>query len=55
MLKIIKQIFTTRAMHRRVQVERASMEGWSLHFGRDAAQLWIDALAARDAARLSNA
>lgn len=34
---------------------RAAIEGWSLFMGRDAAELWLDALAHRDASRLSNA
>ena len=55
MLKSIRQIFATRAMRRRIQIERASIEGWSLHFGREGAELWVEALAARDTARLSNA
>jgi hypothetical protein len=55
MLKNIKRIFTLRAMRRRAEIEHASIEGWALHFGRDAAQLWVEAMAARDAARLSNA
>ncbi len=55
MLKNLKQTSATRTMRRRVQDEQASIEAWSLHFGREAAALWVEALAARDAARLSNA
>jgi hypothetical protein len=54
-LKNIRQILTARAMRRRLEIERASLDAWSLHCGREAAELWIEALAARDAARLSNA
>jgi hypothetical protein len=55
MLKSIRQIFSGRVKRRRVQCERASIEAWSLHIGREAAELWVEALAARDTARLSNA
>jgi len=55
MLKSIRQVFAARVMRRRLQCERASVEAWSLHIGREAAELWVEALAARDAARLSNA
>jgi hypothetical protein len=55
MLKRIRRVFAARAMRRRAQCERASVEAWSLHIGREAAELWVEALAARDAARLSNA
>ena len=34
---------------------RAEIEAWSLHVGREAAVLWVEALSIRDAARLSNA
>ena len=55
MLQGVRRIFTVRAMRRRIRAERASIEAWSLHMGRDAAELWVKALAARDAARLSKA
>jgi len=55
MLKDIKQIFAARILHRRVQAEQVSIEAWSLHFGRDAAALWLEAMSVRDAAKLSNA
>ena len=55
MLKNIRQILTARAIRRRLEIERASLDAWSLHCGREAAELWVEALAARDAARLSNA
>jgi hypothetical protein len=55
MLKSIRQIFSGRVKRRRARSERISVEAWSLHIGREAAELWVEALAARDAARLSNA
>ena len=55
MLKNLKQILTARTKQRRMHAEQASFEAWSLHFGRDAAALWVEALSARDTARLSNA
>lgn len=55
MLKSLKQIFATCATRRRAENERASIDAWALHFGREGAELWIQAMAARDAARLSNA
>jgi len=55
MLKRLKQIFTGRAARNHLQVERDMIEAWSLHFGREGAELWIEALSTRDAVRLSNA
>jgi hypothetical protein len=37
------------------QDRRAAIEAWSLFMGRDAAELWLEALISRDAAPLSNA
>lgn len=34
---------------------RSTVEGWTLFMGREAAELWLDALKARDTAKLSNA
>lgn len=55
MLKRLKQIFTARAARNHLQAEREMLEAWSLHFGREGAELWVEALSARDTARLSNA
>lgn len=55
MLKRSKQNFAVRVMHRRAQDEQATLDAWSLHFGREAAALWLEALSVRDAAKLSNA
>jgi hypothetical protein len=55
MLKNLKQILAARTKQRDVQSEQASIDAWSLHFGREAAALWVEALSARDTARLSNA
>ena len=55
MLKNIKEIFISRAMRRRSQTDQASIEAWTLHFGREGAELWVEAIAVRDAVRLSNA
>jgi len=55
MLQKISQLFTNRPMLQQIENERAAIEAWSLHFGREAAELWVQALSVRDAARLSNA
>jgi len=55
MLKCIKQIFIARAIRRHTRTEQNSIEAWSLHFGRDAAALWLEVMSVRDAAKLSNA
>ena len=55
MLKKLKKIFTAHFARRHLEAEQATIEAWSLHFGREGAELWVQALSARDAGRLSNA
>lgn len=55
MLKFIANLAANRAARLRLRVQQEKAEAWSLHVGRDAAQLWVQALASRDTARLSNA
>ena len=52
MLRMLKRIFSVQETRRQMQAE---IEAWSLHFGREGAELWVEALSVRDAARLSNA
>ena len=55
MLRMLKRIFSGQETRRQVQAEQATVAAWSLHFGREGAELWVEALSVRDAARLSNA
>ncbi len=55
MLKFIVQNLTDRATQKHVQERQQKIEAWSLQVGREAAELWVQALSARDTARLSNA
>jgi len=55
MLNRLKSFFAARAAKHRQPTEQTTLEAWSLHFGREGAQLWLQALSTRDAARLSNA
>ena len=55
MLKFIACHLANRAAQKRVQEEREQIEAWALQVGREAAELWVQALSARNAARLSNA
>jgi hypothetical protein len=55
MLKFIAEFLADRAAQKQAQDDRETIESWSIQVGRDAAQLWVLALAARDTARLSNA
>ena len=55
MLRMLKRIFSVQETRRQKRAERAEIEAWSLHFGREGAELWVEALSVRDAARLSNA
>lgn len=55
MLKIIADLLDNRAAQQRLREQQEKIEAWTLQVGRDAAQLWVQALAARDTARLSNA
>jgi hypothetical protein len=45
----------TRSTRRAAEDRRVLVEAWSLVMGRDAAELWLEALSSRDASRLSNA
>ena len=54
MLKSLKQIAAPRNIRRQMQTERTTLDAWALHFGREAAVLWLEALSARDTAQLSN-
>lgn len=55
MLRTLKRIFRAQKTRRQMQAEQATVAAWSLHFGREGAELWMEALSVRDAARLSNA
>ena len=55
MLKFIAEFLAHRAAEKKAQEHGETIEAWSIQVGRDAAQLWVQALAARDTARLSNA
>jgi hypothetical protein len=55
MLKFITQSLANRTADKRVQEQQQKIEAWSLQVGREAAELWVQALSARDTARLSNA
>jgi len=55
MLKTIIQNLKARLERSQQLARREKVEAWSLHFGREAAELWVQALSARDTARLSNA
>ena len=55
MLKAITQGFTARATHRKLRAQRDAIEGWTVFFGREAAELWVQAQFERDAAPLSKA
>ncbi len=55
MLKIIARLATGRAARQRLRQQQERIEGWSLQVGREAAELWVQALSSRDTARLSNA
>ena len=55
MLKNLRQIFATRRQRHDLEAQQATVDAWSLHFGREAAKLWVEAMLARDADRLSNA
>ena len=55
MFKLIADHFAGRAAQRHVQEQQAKIEAWSLQVGREAAELWVQALSTRDTAKLSNA
>ncbi|HKX36180.1 MAG TPA: hypothetical protein VJM79_05875 [Rhizorhapis sp.] len=55
MLKFINQRLASRTAQNRVKEQQEKIEGWSLQVGREAAELWVQALSTRDTARLSNA
>jgi hypothetical protein len=55
MLKLIVQNLADRATQKQAQEQQQKIEAWSLQVGREAAKLWVQALSARDTARLSNA
>jgi hypothetical protein len=55
MLKSAIQNLSNRFARNQQQERRDKIEAWSLHFGREAAELWVQAQSARDTARLSNA
>ena len=55
MQKCIAEFLADRAAEKKAQEHRETIEAWSIQVGRDAARLWVLALAARDTARLSNA
>ena len=55
MLKFIAQKLRARRERDQRQDQREKIEAWSLHVGREAAELWVQALSARDTTRLSNA
>ena len=55
MLKFIAQKLSARRERDQRQERRDKIEAWSLQVGREAAELWVQALSARDTARLSNA
>ena len=55
MLKCIASLLATRTAQQRLREQQEKVEAWSLQVGRDAAELWVQALSARDTARLSNA
>lgn len=55
MLKILARLAADRATEKRLREQQEQIEAWSLQVGRDAAELWVQALSSRDAARLSNA
>jgi hypothetical protein len=55
MLKFIVQDLASRAARKRTQEQQEKIDAWSLQVGREAAELWVQALCARDALRLSNA
>lgn len=55
MLKFILDRFASRTAQMRMQEQQEKIEAWSLQVGREAAELWVQALSARDTAKLSNA
>ena len=55
MLKFIAQKLSARRERDQQQDQRDKIDAWSLQFGREAAELWVQALSARDTARLFNA
>lgn len=55
MRKTIIRLIADRIAQKRMREEQEAIEAWSLQVGREAAQLWVQALSARDAGRLSNA
>jgi|KBSMisStaDraftv2_1062788.scaffolds.fasta_scaffold403721_2 hypothetical protein len=55
MLKFIAHKLCARRKRDQQQDQRDQIDAWSLQFGREAAELWVQALSVRDAARLFNA
>lgn len=55
MFKLMVDRIAGRTAQRRVQEQQAKIEAWSLQVGREAAELWVQALSDRDTAKLSNA
>ncbi len=55
MLKFITRHFSVHADRARRREQRERIEAWSLLVGREAAELWVQSLSARDTVRLSNA
>lgn len=55
MLKAIFTKLTRLAAKKSAEDRRVMVEAWTLVMGRDAADLWLEALSSRDASRLSNA
>lgn len=55
MLKATIAKLARLAARKSAQERRAMIEAWTLVMGRDAAELWLEALSSPDASRLSNA
>ncbi len=55
MLKAIIQEIIARTTRRKLREQRDAIEGWTVFFGREAAQLWVQAQSERNIARPSNA